>query len=86
MCLAVPVRIVELNGASAIVDSDGVRVPANVAFLGDVKVGDFVLVHAGFAIRKWSDADMREYEALLSDLASAGPGAPDDSVLPTGTR
>ena len=79
MCLAVPVRIVELSGDAAIVDSDGVRVAANVAFLEDVHVGDFVLVHAGFAIRKWSEADMREYQAMLSDLADAaappaGPG------------
>lgn len=79
MCLAVPVQIVELSGEAAVVDSDGVRVPANVAFLEDVHVGDFVLVHAGFAIRKWSEADMREYRAMLTDLADAstppaGPG------------
>lgn len=65
MCLAVPMRIAELEGDMAIVDRDGVRRPVNVAFLDAPAVGDYVLVHAGFAIRKWSEADVAEYREIL---------------------
>ena len=65
MCLAVPGRIVELSGQAAVVDLGGVRRAASVAFIDDPKIGDYVLLHAGFAIEKWTDADVREYEEIL---------------------
>ncbi len=65
MCLAVPARIVELEGVHAVVELSGVRRRANVAFIEDAAVGEYVLLHAGFAIRKWSDEDVREYRALV---------------------
>ena len=66
MCVAVPARIVELDGPTAIVDIDGVRREANVAFIEDAAVGDYVLLHAGFGIRKWSEEDVREFRAILA--------------------
>ena len=66
MCLAVPVKIVEIDGPNAIVEIEGVRRAANVAFIPDASVGDYVLLHAGFAIRKWTDADLEEYRALMA--------------------
>ena len=65
MCLAVPAKIVSLDGARAVVERDGLCLTAVVAFLDRPRVGDYVLLHAGFAIRKWSAADLREYRALL---------------------
>ena len=52
MCLAVPSKIVEIKEALAIVDVDGVRREASLLLLEDVKVGDYVILHAGFAISK----------------------------------
>lgn len=78
MCLAVPAKIVELTGDTAVVEIGGVRRPASVAFIENPGVGDFVLVHAGFAIEKWTDEDVREYEAILREsgvLNDSGLGA-----------
>ena len=68
MCLAVPVMIVELDGEIAVVEVDGVRRAANVAFIRDPRVGDYVLLHAGFAITKWSEADVKEYRAIMGEM------------------
>jgi len=70
MCLAVPVQIVETDGDIAVVEIGGVRRKSNVSFIPDAKVGDFVLLHAGFAIQKWSDDDVREYNEIMSEMNS----------------
>jgi hydrogenase expression/formation protein HypC len=69
MCLAVPAKIVELNGENAVVDIQGVRREAIVTFIADPKIGDYVLLHAGFAIRKWSKEDAREFYAIVNGTA-----------------
>jgi hydrogenase expression/formation protein HypC len=52
LCLAVPLEIVEIKGNKATVERSGVRFEADIRLINNVKVGDFVLVHAGFAIQK----------------------------------
>lgn len=68
MCLAVPAKIVELNGVQAVVDLNGVRREANVAFIEEPEVGDYVLLHAGFAIRKWTEEGVQEYNAIIEGI------------------
>lgn len=68
MCLAIPAKIVELNGADAVLDIRGVRREGNVAFIPDAKIGDYVLLHAGFAIQKWSDEDVREFDEIMNEM------------------
>ena len=65
MCLAVPSKIVEIDGNSAVVDVDGVRRACNVAFLENPRIGDYVLLHAGFAIQKWTTRDYKEYVDIV---------------------
>lgn len=67
MCLAVPAKIVELDGDNAVVDIQGVCRDAIVTFIKNPKPGDYVLLHAGFAIRKWSEDDVREFYAVVND-------------------
>jgi len=62
MCLAVPARVVEIDGASAKVDIMGNRRKADLGLLDDVAIGDFILIHAGFGIHK---LDREEAEATL---------------------
>ena len=62
MCLAVPMQIVEIDQDNALCAVDGVRRNASLMMLDDAKVGDFVLIHAGFAIEK---LDPREAEKTL---------------------
>jgi hydrogenase expression/formation protein HypC len=68
MCLAVPVKIVEIDGTNAVVETGGVRRKANLAFVPDATVGDFVLLHAGFAIKKWSEEDVQELNQILAGV------------------
>lgn len=72
MCLAIPAQIVQLDGANAVVEIDGVRRAANVSFIENPAIGDYVLLHAGFAIRKWSAEDVREFNAIMAELRPYG--------------
>lgn len=62
MCLAVPGRVVEMNGPIALVDFGGVRRRIAVSLTPQVQVGEFVLVHAGYAIQV---VDVEEAERQL---------------------
>ena len=68
MCLAVPLKIVELDGKEAVGDAMGVRRKIRVDFIPDPKVGDYVIVHAGFAIERLTEqqalADLESWEEL----------------------
>lgn len=77
MCLAIPGKILEIHGHDAVVEVDGIRRSTNLIFIEDPKVGEFVLLHAGFAIQKWSAADVAEFDAIMSEIEKAGEaGAP----------
>ena len=53
MCLAIPVRVVELRDeATAIVDLDGVRKEISLALVDGVEVGDYVILHVGYALAR----------------------------------
>lgn len=65
MCLAVPSRIIEINNAVAVVDVDGVKREASIMLLEDAAIGDYVIVHAGFAISK---LDQETAEQTLRDM------------------
>lgn len=73
MCLAVPLRIVEMlpNGL-AIGEHDQVRIEFSVELLDEPKLGDFALVHAGVAIAMMDEECARETIALLKEVVD-GP-------------
>ena len=71
MCLAVPARIIELEADKAVVDAMGNRFKANTFLLENVKIGDIVLVHAGFAIATVDEAEARETWALFDEIATS---------------
>jgi len=68
MCLAIPAKIVELEEDNAVLETNGVRRPCNVSFIHEPKIGNWVLVHAGFAIQKWSEEDVREFNELTKEM------------------
>ncbi len=63
MCLAIPSKVTKIENSVGIIDVDGVTREASLLLLDDVKVGDYVIVHAGFAINKIDE------EAALETLA-----------------
>ena len=52
MCYAIPAKILEINHDTAVVDYGGVQKTINLALVDNLKIGDYVLIHAGFAIEK----------------------------------
>ena len=52
MCLAIPSKIIKIENNMATIDVDGVQREASLLLLEDAKVGEYVIVHAGFAIQK----------------------------------
>lgn len=70
MCLAIPARIIELKGDNAIVDAMGNRFRAKTTLLADVKLGDLVLVHAGFAISTVDEQEAQKTWSLIAEIDS----------------
>ena len=74
MCLALPVRVVELTeGDQAIVDLGGVRKEISLALVDGVAVGDYVILHVGYALTR---LDPAAAERTLATFAEAGLAAP----------
>jgi hydrogenase expression/formation protein HypC len=70
MCLAIPARVAEINENDiAIVDLGGVRKDVSLALVEDVAVGDYVIVHVGYALTR---LDPEEAEKTLALMAEAG--------------
>ncbi len=68
MCLAIPARIVELEGDKAVVDAMGNRYKAKTTLLEKVKLGDLVLVHAGFAISFVDEEEATKTWSLIAEI------------------
>jgi hydrogenase expression/formation protein HypC len=74
MCLAVPGRIVEKEEGVGVVDVRGNRLRAGLALVPDAEVGDWVLLHAGFAITKVTAEDAAETNALFDEMERLSGG------------
>ncbi|MBO8169522.1 MAG: HypC/HybG/HupF family hydrogenase formation chaperone [Thermoanaerobacteraceae bacterium] len=72
MCLAVPLKVRKKEGDMAEVGLKGLRQQVSVALTPEVKEGDWVLVHAGFAIQRLEENDALETLSLLEELNEAG--------------
>ena len=71
MCLGIPVEIIEIkDDGMALAEVGGVRKDVSIQLLGDVKVGDFVLLHAGFAIQRIDEKEAKETLEILREIAS----------------
>lgn len=70
MCLAVPGKIVSIHGHNALIDFGGVQREANVSLV-EPKVGDYVVVHAGFAIQIVDEEDAKETIKLWEELMAS---------------
>jgi hydrogenase expression/formation protein HypC len=69
MCLAVPARIVEMTGDQAVADAMGNRWNIRTTLTPDVKLGDIVLVHAGYAIAKIDEEEAKKTWELFEQIA-----------------
>jgi len=74
MCLAIPGQVIERTGDAAVADLHGNRVKINVMLTPDAGVGDWVLMHAGFAIQRLDAEEAQRTFAALDDLRIATNG------------
>ena len=71
MCLGVPMKIITKDGDNIVAEVDGVQKEASVMLLGeDVAVGDYVIVHAGFAISRLDEEYAQETLRLMREVFS----------------
>lgn len=71
MCLGIPGKLVEINGDVGKIDLSGVRREIRLSLVEDVQIGDYVLVHAGFAIQKLDEDEALKTLALIREMAEA---------------
>ncbi|MBC7254544.1 MAG: HypC/HybG/HupF family hydrogenase formation chaperone [Chloroflexi bacterium] len=71
MCLAVPLRVVSIEGATAEVEMGGVTRRVSLVLVPETQVGDYVLVHTGFAISRLDEEEAEETLALFEEMAQA---------------
>jgi hydrogenase expression/formation protein HypC len=69
MCLAIPMRLVEIDGALAVAEVDGVTRQVRLDLLPEAVLGDYVLIHAGLAIARVNAEQAEETLSLLRNLA-----------------
>ena len=74
MCLAVPVKIISIEGDLADVDIGGVSRRVSIALTPEAEVGNYVLLHTGYAINVLNEQEAQETLSLLERLVEAGEG------------
>jgi len=80
MCLAIPARVIELTGPdTARIDLSGVQKEISTALVDDVAIGDYLIVHVGYALTR---LDPEEAQRTLETFAAAGLIASDGALVP----
>jgi hydrogenase expression/formation protein HypC len=74
MCLAVPMRLIERSGNTGIAEVSGVRKEVRLDLLPDAKVGEYVIIHAGFAIQKLDEEEAEETLRLFREMLGSEEG------------
>jgi hydrogenase expression/formation protein HypC len=71
MCLAMPARVVEIGAADqAVIELDGVKKEISLALVDGVEVGDYVIVHVGYALQKLDIEEAEKTLALFAEMAA----------------
>jgi len=71
MCLAIPTRIKSIEGQTARVELGGVEMEISLLFTPEARVGDYVIVHTGFAISVLDEEEAQETLRLLAEMEAA---------------
>ena len=72
MCLAIPAQVIELReGDNAVVDLAGVKKEISLSLVEDVAVGDYVIVHVGYALNKLDPEEAEKTLALFAEMGGA---------------
>ncbi|MCK4537555.1 MAG: HypC/HybG/HupF family hydrogenase formation chaperone [Candidatus Krumholzibacteria bacterium] len=72
MCLAIPMRITQMEGDDAVVEAGGIKKKVRLDLLDGVVEGDYILIHTGYAIEKLDKAEALETLELIKQVYRAG--------------
>jgi hydrogenase expression/formation protein HypC len=67
MCYAIPAKITEIDGENAKVDYSGIIKKVNISLIDNAKIGDYTLIHAGFAIEKLDSKSAKESLKIINE-------------------
>jgi hydrogenase expression/formation protein HypC len=73
MCLALPAKVITVDGSVALVAIEDIEYSASLLLLEDIKPGDYILLHAGFAIEKVDPAEAEDTLRLLREIEKNAP-------------
>jgi hydrogenase expression/formation protein HypC len=73
MCLAIPAKVISVNGPGAVVSIEDVEYPASLLLVDNVQPGDYIMLHAGFAIEKVDPDEAAETLRLLNEMDQNRP-------------
>ena len=73
MCIAIPAQVVEIEGEKGVVNLGGVNKEINFSFTPEVKEGDWVLMHTGFALNIISEDDAQETLKIFEEMSNYEP-------------
>ena len=68
MCLAVPMKIIEIKGDEGLVESSGLKRKANFSLIKNPKIGEYVLLHAGFVIERIKEKEAQKTLKALREI------------------
>ncbi|MCR5844334.1 MAG: HypC/HybG/HupF family hydrogenase formation chaperone [Oscillospiraceae bacterium] len=71
MCLAIPLQLIEINGSTAVGEAMGMRREIRVDFIDKPRIGDYVIVHAGFAIERLPEQQALDDLEAWEDVRNA---------------
>lgn len=71
MCLAVPMRVKSIDGSRAVVENNGVELHVSLDLSPDATIGDYVIVHAGFAIQTLTTEEAEETLGIFERLEAS---------------
>ena len=68
MCLAIPMKLIKFEGNKGVVELSGIQKEVSLNLLTDVKVGDYLIIHAGFAIEKLNEKEAKETLSVWKEI------------------
>lgn len=83
MCLSIPGKIISIKDNTAIVSVGGSTVEAGLQLVDDVEIGDYVLVHSGFALQRISDEEAQD---MLETIKAMGLSVEDETGIPPASQ
>ena len=68
MCLAIPMKLVSVNDNKGVVETGGIHKEVDISLVSPIRVGDYVIVHAGFAIERMNDQEAKNTLEFFDDM------------------